>query len=130
MVKTASLFSQLLGMFPRSEFASLVRKHRAERNAKGFDSWMQFVAMLFCQVGRVDSLREICNGLACCVGKLAHLGLSGAPKRSTLSYANSHRPSELYRDLFFTALDRFRSQSGGFGAGPRVRRMGMEAGRD
>jgi hypothetical protein len=112
MVKTASLFSQLLGMFPRSEFASLVKKHGAERNAKGFDSWMQFVAMLFCQIGRADSLREICNGLACCVGKLAHLGLAGAPKRSTLSYANSRRSSELFRDLFFMALDRFRSQSG------------------
>lgn len=111
MVKTASLFSQLLQMFPRSEFASLVKKHKAERNAKGFDSWTQFVAMVFCQLGRADSLREICNGLACCIGKLFHLGIARAPNKSTLSYANSHRPHQLFEDLFFTALNRFRSQS-------------------
>jgi hypothetical protein len=115
MVKTASLFSQLLQMFPRSEFASLVKKHDAERNAKGFDSWTQFVAMLFCQMGRADSLREICNGLACCIGKLAHLGIARAPNKSTLSYANAHRPHGLFQDLFFAALARFRSQ-GGIGA--------------
>ena len=50
MVKTASLFSQLLRHVPRTEFAQLVGKHRAERYAKGFDSWTHFIAMLFAQV--------------------------------------------------------------------------------
>jgi hypothetical protein len=85
MVRTASLFSQLLEQFPRTEFARLVKKHSAERGAKGFTCWTQFVSMLFCQVARTDSLRDICNGLACCLGKLTHLGVAKAPKRSTLS---------------------------------------------
>jgi uncharacterized protein DUF4372 len=63
----------------------LVKKHGAERAAKGFACWTQFVAMLFCQLGRADSLREICNGLACCLGRLVHLGIAKAPRRSTLS---------------------------------------------
>lgn len=66
--------------------------------------------MLFCQLGRADSLREICNGLGCCLGKLAHLGIAKAPPRSTLSYANEHRPAALFEELFFTALARFRAQ--------------------
>lgn len=45
------------------------------------------------------SLREICGGLACCEGQLKHLGLPVAPKRSTLAYANEHRPWELYQVL-------------------------------
>jgi hypothetical protein len=49
------------------------------------------VAMLFCQLARTDSLREICNGLRCCLGKLVHLGVRKAPNKSTLSYANAHR---------------------------------------
>jgi hypothetical protein len=110
MVQVASLFNQLLHHFPRLEFASLVRKHRAERAAKGFDCWTQFVAMLFCQLGHADSLREISNGLACCVGKLVHLGIAKAPNKSTLSYANQHRPAALHQDLFYTALSRFRDQ--------------------
>jgi Transposase DDE domain len=59
-----------------------------------------------------DSLREICSGLACCLGRLVHLGISKAPSRSTLSYANEHRPSALFEDLFWTALARFRDQQG------------------
>jgi len=110
MVKSTSLFSQLLGEIPRNEFARLVNAHAAERNAKGFTCWAQFTAMLFCQLAQADSLREICNGLACCVGKLNHLGLSGPPSKSNLSYANAHRPAALYEDFFWLLLDRFREQ--------------------
>jgi hypothetical protein len=102
----------LLHHFPRTEFASLVKKHGAERAAKGFTCWTQFVAMLFCQLGRADSLRDICNGLACCLGRLVHLGIAKAPSRSTLSYANEHRPAALFEELFWTALARFREQQG------------------
>jgi transposase len=87
-----------------------VKKHGAERAAKGFTSWTQFVAMLFCQLARADSLRDICNGLACCLGRLVHLGIARAPSRSTLSYANEHRPAALFEELFWTALARFRDQ--------------------
>jgi Domain of unknown function (DUF4372)/Transposase DDE domain len=110
MVQVASLFNQLLQHFPRTEFAALVKKHSAERAAKGFTCWTHLVSMLFCQLGRADSLREICNGLACCLGRLVHLGIAKAPRRSTLSYANEHRPAALFEDLFFTALARFRQQ--------------------
>jgi hypothetical protein len=110
MVKTASLFSQLLDHFPRNEFAALVFKHGAEKHAKGFTCWTQFVSMLFCRLARADSLREICSGLACCLGKLVHLGINDAPSRSTLSYANEHRPAALYEDLFWAVLNRFRQQ--------------------
>ncbi len=110
MVQVASLFNQLLKHFPRTEFATLVGKHRAERATKGFSCWTQFVAMLFCQLSRTDSLREICNGLSCCLGKLIHLGVERAPQRSTLSYANKHRPAALFEDLFWTILNRFREQ--------------------
>ena len=50
MVQAASLFNQLLQHFPRTEFGSLVKKHQAERAAKGFTCWTQFVAMTFCQL--------------------------------------------------------------------------------
>ena len=95
MVKTASLFSQLLGQVPRNEFAKLVHKHGAEYQSKGFTCWSQFTAMLFCQLAHADSLREICNGLACCLGKLVHLGITRGPSKSNLSYANAHTPRRL-----------------------------------
>jgi hypothetical protein len=107
-----SIFSQLLQLFPRIEFQKMVKKHDAERSAKGFTSWGQFVGMLFCQLGRAHTLREIENGLRSCEGKLKHLGIE-APKRSTLSYANKHRPWELYRDVFFSLFERCKSDVSG-----------------
>ena len=83
MSQVCSIFSQLLKLFPRAEFEQAVRQHRGERHARGFTCWGQFVAMLFCQLGRAQSLREICGGLAASEGKLRHLGLSAAPPRST-----------------------------------------------
>ena len=104
MMRTASLFSQVLGLFDRGIFARLVRKHKAERYSKGFASWDQFVAMLFCQLAQAKSLREICGGIASTVGKIRHLGLEEAPNKSTLSYANSHRPWPMFEDLFYETL--------------------------
>jgi len=107
-----SIFSQLLVLFSRADFAAAVQKHRAERAAKGFDCWTQFVAMLFCQLGRAHSLREICGGLASVEGKLNHLGVGAAPRRSTLSYANAHRPAALFQEIFNLLLVRCQSLSG------------------
>lgn len=118
MIKVASLFSQLLHHFPRTEFSQLVAKHQAERRAKGFKCWTQLVSMLFCHMAHADSLREICGGLACCIGKLKHLGITKAPNKSTLSYANQHRPAALYEELFWTMMQRFRT-SGGMGTRKR-----------
>ena len=115
-MKVCSIFSQVLKLFSRGSFEKAVKQHKAERHARGFTSWGQFVAMLFCQVGRAHSLREICGGLACCEGQLKHLGVPVAPKRSTLAYANEHRPWELYQTVFEQTLTQcqelVRSQGG------------------
>jgi hypothetical protein len=103
-----SIFGQILHLFSKREFFEAVYATQAERGAKGFSCWDQFVAMLFCQLGQAHSLREICGGLASCFGKARHLGLQGAPKRSTLSYANEHRPWQLYEKVFYHLLDKCR----------------------
>lgn len=105
MNRFMSVFSQLLQLFSRLDFEKAVKETKAERHARGFTCWGQFVAMRFCQLGRAKSLREICGGLACCEGKLSHLGIT-APRRSTLAYANEHRPWALYKTVFFQLLGR------------------------
>ena len=109
MNRFSSIFSQLLQLFPRVEFQHLVMITQAERYAKGFPCWNQFVSMLFCQLGRAHSLREITGGLRSCEGKLKHLGIT-APPHSTLAYANGHRPYELYEQVFLQLFERCRVQ--------------------
>jgi len=104
--RVCSIFSQLLNLFPRAEFERFVKERKGERHARRFTCWGQFVAMLFCQLARAHSLREICQGLAACEGKLKHLGLKDSPKRTTLAYANGHRPWEVYQDQFYALRQR------------------------
>src|SRR5438309_8546743 len=103
----------MLQLFSRQEFEQAVAEHRAERHARGFTCWGQFVAMLFCHLGQARSLREICQGLAASEGKLRHLGIGRAPQRSTLAYANEHRPWQLYETVFYQLLNRCLSAAKG-----------------
>lgn len=110
MNRVCSIFAQLLQFIPRAEFAAAVRQHNAERHARGFTCWTQLVAMLFCHLGRAQSLREIEGGLAASEGKLQHLGVKAPPKRSTLAYANAHRPWQVFPAVFTRLYERFSAE--------------------
>jgi hypothetical protein len=110
---TTNMFSQILQIIPRSSFSRLVFESGAERCSKGFSSWDQTVAMLFCQLAQAKSLREISDGLAVTGGKLNHLGLRSAPPKSTLAYANAHRPHQLFVNLFSQVLGVCQAESPG-----------------
>ena len=104
MIKVASIFAQVLSLINRREFSRSVAELEAEKGAKGFRCWEQLACMLFCHLASADSLREICGGLASSMGKMVHLGIKRMPKRSTLSYANSHRPWQLFEKVFYQLL--------------------------
>jgi hypothetical protein len=104
MIQVASVFAQVISLIDRNYFARTVQRLGAQRAAKGFTCWEQLVAMLFCQLAAAHSLREISGGLATALGKLVHLGLKEAPARSTLSYANAHRPWQLFEAVFYQVL--------------------------
>jgi hypothetical protein len=69
------------------------------------------VAMLFCQMAHMNSLREVCMRLAGWESPLKHLGIGTAPKKSTLAYANAHRPCELYESIFMQLLDKCQAEA-------------------
>lgn len=106
MQRFSSVFHQILKLVPRTEFQQLVEQHGSDRRSKGFSSWSQFVAMIFCQLGRAQSLREIEQGLASAEGRLQQLGVDSGAKRTTLSYANAHRPWQLFQDVFGRLFER------------------------
>ena len=91
-------------------FERVVAAHQGERHSRGLRCWDQFVAMLFCQLGQAQSLREIHEGLKVSEGKLVHLGMTKAPGHSTLAYANLHRPWQIYQDLFAALVAHLRAK--------------------
>lgn len=109
MQRFCSVFHQILKLLPRAEFEQLVDRHGSDRRSKGFSSWSQIVSMIFCQLARAQSLREIEHGLASAEGRLQQLGVDRAAKRTTLAYANAHRPWQLYQDVFQSLYARCRA---------------------
>lgn len=76
-------------LFPCLEFEAAVKKHQAERHPGRFSLWMQFVAILFRQLGHAQTLREITGSLATCEGKFRHFGVQSPRKRSALAYRSA-----------------------------------------
>ena len=99
LTRFCSIFSQLLQLLPAHGFSEGGRRTSAALATKGFGYCDQFVAMLFCQLGRAYSLRGSAAGSRA-ARQLAHLGAE-APARSSLAYANAHRPWQLYQHVFY-----------------------------
>ena len=107
MIKFHSIFCQMLNLFSRYEFQKAVQEHDGERHARGITCWDQFVAMLFCHLAKAKSLREIIGGMASQGTFLYHLGTK-LMKRSSLAYANAHRPWPIYQTVFYQLLAKCR----------------------
>lgn len=102
-----TLFAQLLSLVDRNRFRTLVTKYDSDKGCKGYDTWTQFVAMIFMQFSGVSSVRDISNGLKSATGNLSHLGVSKAPSKSSVSYQNKVRTYKVFEELYFTLLDKY-----------------------
>jgi hypothetical protein len=106
-----TLFSQIIQKIDKNIFTNLVKKYNSDKYQKGMDSWTHLIAMLFAQFGKINSLRDISNGLRSTTGNLYHLGLKSAPSKSALSYQNKNRTCDLFRDYYYQLLDNLSKQA-------------------
>jgi hypothetical protein len=105
-----SLLSQTLQLLPREKFNQLVRQYESDKANKGITSWTHLISMIFCQLGHLNSVRDISHGLCSIAGNANHLGISKVPSKSAVSYINKHRPQELFRDYYYGVLDHLQQQ--------------------
>ncbi len=99
-----SLFAQIAQHLNHLIFNKLVKENDIDKHQKGFDSWSHLISMLFCHLGKSESLRDISNGLRLATGNLNHLGNVHSPTKSNLWYQNKHRSWELFRDYYYALL--------------------------
>lgn len=101
------IFSQLLKLIDHSEVNRIATLNNSDRYYKTFKTWDHLVAMLFATLGKCNTIRELSTGLLACEGKLKHLGLKQAPRRSTISDGNKNRSSDVFRQIYESLLDKF-----------------------
>ena len=83
--------SMWVNLLDKLKILGFSRDEGGERYVKHFDGWQHLVVMLYAVIKRFDSLREISASMLSEVRKLAHLGISMMPRRSTLSDAVPHQ---------------------------------------
>lgn len=104
------IYGQLLKLLDKSEILEISRENGGERYVKRFDCWTHLVTMLYAVIMRHDSLREISLALLAEARKLAHLGISMMPTRSTLSDANARRPETIFESIYRQLYGRYRHE--------------------
>ena len=103
------VLSQILDVIPSSLINKANRKHQANRYYKRLPLRTHLVSLLYGVLSYCNGLREMCEGLLACEGKLSHLGLDKAPARSTLSDANSKRSYRVFETIYEGLLQQYHS---------------------
>jgi len=109
-----SIFASLLKPIDRRRFARIVDEHDGDAYDKSFKSWDHLVALVYAQLGRVESLRGLEAGFNANSQHHYHLG-TGKLARSTLADANARRPTVIFAQTFAmlaAATDRRTRQEG------------------
>jgi hypothetical protein len=95
MLHQNSVFHSILQQVQWDAFDRLVGEHQADARVRQLTTKSQFVALLYGQFARANSLREIVSGLQSHAPRLYHLGARPA-QRSTLADANAGRPYQAF----------------------------------
>lgn len=103
------VLSQILDVIPRSLIARANRKHQSNRYYKKLPLRVHLVSLLYGIFSYCNGLRELCEGLLACEGKLQHLGFDKAPARSTLSDANTRRSFLVFATIYEELLKQYHS---------------------
>jgi hypothetical protein len=103
------VLSQILDVIPSSLISQANRKHQANRYYKRLPLRIHLVSLLYGVLSYCNGLREMCEGLLGCEGRLLHLGFDKAPARSTLSDANSKRSYLVFETIYEGLLRQYHS---------------------
>jgi len=106
MHNPTTVLQQLLELLPEQQFSVFVGQHDADKYTKTFSCWNQLTTMLYAQATEKDSLRDIETGLRILDSTWYELGLRSVA-RSTVAYANEHRPAAIYESLFYVLVEKY-----------------------
>ncbi len=103
------ILSQILSCISISKINSAAKKHNSNHYYKRIPLRIHLTSLLYGVFSYCNGLRELCEGMLACEGKLTHLGLDKAPARSTLSDANTKRSYLVFETIYFDLVRQYHS---------------------
>lgn len=102
------VISQIINLLEMSKIYRTAEKYKSDRYYKSFITKDHLITMLYAVLSGCNSLREITGIMLACEGRINHLGIKKFPKRSTLSDANLKRSSDVFRDIYYEHLKKYK----------------------
>lgn len=103
------ILSQIFACIPSAILTRVIRKHNSNHYYKRLPLRTHLLSLLYGVFSYCNGLRELCEGMLACEGKLTHLGFDKAPARSTLSDANTKRSYLSFETLYFELIKQYHS---------------------
>ena len=99
------VFAQLASHLDRNKFNYLVRKYQGDKYIKNFSCWNQLKVLMFGQLSRRESLRDLIVAVEAHSGKAKFLGFGDSVTRSNLAKANQNRDSRIFEEYAFYMME-------------------------
>ncbi len=103
------LFGQILKLIPKSLIIKCVDIYKSDKHCSAYRSYDQLVSLLFGQLNKCLSLREMTMGLGLSPESIKDLGLLQSPAKSTMSDGNAKRDYRVFELLYQELLKHYRA---------------------
>ena len=104
------IFKQILDLVPFSVLRRSINKHKSDKSCSKYFTYDQLVSMMFGQLNKCLSLREIDMGIDQSPEFLSDIGLEQSPAKSTMSDGNAKRDYRVFEDLYYSLCKHYRHQ--------------------
>ena len=99
------VFARLTSYLDRNKFNYLVRKYQGDSYIKHFSCWNQLKLLMFGQLSRRESLRDLIVAVEAHSGKAKFLGFGDSVTRSNLAKANQNRDCRIFEEYAFHMME-------------------------
>lgn len=101
------LLGQILDLIPNSVLNKAIETYVSDKHCHRYMTYDQLVSMMFGQLNKCHSLREIAQGISISPQFLKDIGLEQSPAKSTMSDGNAKRDWQVFEKLYFDLLGHF-----------------------
>ena len=98
------LLAQIIQLIPNHILRDSTRINQSDKGCSTYKTYDQLVAMIFGQLNKCLSLREINLGLSVDEKLIRDLKLAQSPAKSTMSDGNSNRDWKVYEHIYFELI--------------------------
>ena len=104
------VFKQILDLIPHSLLRKSINKYKSDKSCSKYFTYDQLSSMMFGQLNKCLSLREIAMGIDQSPEFLADIGLEQSPAKSTMCDGNAKRDYRVFEDLYYCLCKHYKAQ--------------------